>query len=287
MKNPEISIIVVTYGRYQYLKDLVESVRSSTPPNAYEFVIVSSDSPKSEKVEWLLQQKDVNLILADTRKEWQLRKNTAGYYGNLGVKNCTKEWVLVVNDDMRFDKDWYKEFVGLVSNPKDSDVGNVVILTHLGKYKYGRRIEKIGKIKKGQEEWKDLYLSDYSIISKDTIREAGLFDEKINWYGPGADISLAIEFLTNKKTVASEKVILDHFVTKEGRRDNLEDEFTDFHYVLTKWNGWCKKNNCQHTWNPKIKPYTLYNRTINYMKREARILKHYGRCLIKTLETVK
>lgn len=74
MRNPKVSIVIPTYGRAEFLKDLIFSVRNSTPKNTYEFVVVSSDLPKSDKVKWLSQQKDIELILVDQRKKWQLRK---------------------------------------------------------------------------------------------------------------------------------------------------------------------------------------------------------------------
>src|SRR3989344_8376871 len=177
MKSPGISIVISTYGRTGYLQNLISSVRSSTPQDAYEFVVVSSDPPESEKIKWLQRQKDIDLILADVRKEWQLRKRSAYYYINLGIKSSKKEWAFVVSDDMYFDKDWYKEFANLASDPKNYNVGAIIVSTHLGKVKYGRRIYKIGKTRKKGGEWRDLYLADLSIISRETFDKIGLFDE--------------------------------------------------------------------------------------------------------------
>lgn len=281
MKSPGISIVISTYGRTGYLQNLISSVRSSTPQDAYEFVVVSSDPPESEKIKWLQRQKDIDLILADVRKEWQLRKRSAYYYINLGIKSSKKEWAFVVSDDMYFDKDWYKEFANLASDPKNYNVGAIIVSTHLGKVKYGRRIYKIGKTRKKGGEWRDLYLADLSIISRETFDKIGLFDERIDWYGGGADISLAIQFLTEKDIIASEKIKVDHAIAKENRSSTIGNEFTGFNYIIRKWNKWCKENNCQYIWDPGVKPYTIPNRIENYLRNRVRILRHYIRYAVK------
>jgi len=257
----------------------------STPEESYEFVVVSSDLPESEKVKWLSQQSDVNLILADTRKEWQLRKRSPIYYTNIGIKRAKYEWIFLVNDDIRFDENWYKELQSLLADPKNSNVGMIIVLTHLGKVKYGPRLIKIGKTRKNGKDWKDLYLSDFSIISKSVMEQIGYFDEKLKWHGCGADNSLAVEFLTDKDTVISEKIKIDHLIANEGRDTNVTDEFTDFNYLLNKWNNWCKMNGCEYVWNVKIKPYTLYNRIINWtegsIRKQLKTIRFYKKYILK------
>src|SRR3989344_5476227 len=275
MNNPKVSIVIQTYGRAEYLKGLIESVRFSTPQGAYEFVIVSSDLPESEKIKRLSQQSDVNLILADARKEWQLRKKSSCYYLNLGIKNSKKEWVFLINDDMRFDENWYKEFTKLLSNPDNSNVGMIIVSSHLGEVKHGYRIKKLGQTKKGDGPWKDLYLSDFCIMKKSVLEEIGFYDEKLDWFVLGVDTSLAVEFLTNKDTIISDKIKIDHFIAEENRDANTEDGFTDFHYLLRKWDAWCKKNDCQYTWRPGVKPYTIPNRVKSFLKKQRNIMRFY------------
>lgn len=286
MKNPGISIIISTYGRAKYLKDLIASVRSTTPADAYEFVIISSDSPESEKIKWLSQQKDVNLILSDVRKKWQLRKKSAFYYINLGIKRSSKEWVFVVNDDMNFSENWYKEFSILVSDPRNSSVGMIIVSTHLGEVDLGSRIVTIGKTKKGDEDWKDLYLSDLSILSRPALEKIDLYDENLDWCAAGVDNSLGIEFLTNFDVITSDKIGVDHFLADENRKQNLMDVFSDFHYTFNKWNKWCRSNNCQFVWDVNISPYTISNRIRNYIERKLARLKYYIRYFFK-IENVK
>lgn len=282
MRKPTISIICSTYGRFEGIQQLVASVRASTPEDAYEFVVVSSDSPTSEKVQWLRQQRDIVLILADERKKWQLRKQSAHYYINLGIKKSQNEWIVVANDDMYFDKDWYKELVKVISDPKNSNVGLIIVSSHIGKVKYGSRIIKIGKTKKSYGPWKDLYLSDVCVTKRDVLKKIGWYDERLDWYGAGADNSLAIEFLTDRDTIPAENIRIDHVIAQENRHENVNagDGFVEFNYIKNKWDVWCREHNCQYIWDPGVKPFTLKNRVKNYLFTKAKILRHYIRYLV-------
>lgn len=282
MSNPKVSIIIPTYGRAKYLKDLIASVRKTTPPGCYEIVVVSSDLPESEKIKWLSSQSDVKVVLAGTRKAWQVRKDSLAHYMNEGVRNSTSEWIFVVNDDMFFAPDWYQELVNFLDDVNHFKVGMIVVSTHIGHVSYGQRIPVIGKTKKGEEDWKDLYLSDFAVVKKSVLKEIGLWDEKINWAGYSVDASLAIEFLTDKEIVAEEKIKLDHFIVREERNAETIDEFEDYNYVKRKWDKLCREHNCQYQCDfGGVKPYTLKNRLINYLKKKRQILLRYKRYLIK------
>lgn len=84
MEKPKVSIVIPTYGRAEYLKNLVESVRKSTPKENYEIIVVSSDMPDSEKVKWPSEQPDVRVILSNTRSGGR-RTKSLYYYTNLGI----------------------------------------------------------------------------------------------------------------------------------------------------------------------------------------------------------
>jgi len=285
MAEPKISIIIPTYGRSEYLKDLIESVRKTTPENNYEIIVVSSDLSDSEKVKWLKEQKDVKVVLAGTRKAWQVRKDSLAHYMNEGVRNSIGEWIFVVNDDMFCASDWYAEFIKFISTPANVNVGMVVVSTHIGHVSYGQRIPVIGKTKKDGGDWKDLYLSDFAIVRKDVLEEIGLWDEKINWAGYSTDASMAIEFLTDKEIVASEMIKLDHFIVKEERNSETINEFEDFNYVKSKWDKLCREHNCQYSCDfGGVKPYTLRNRMINYLKKKRQIILRYKKYFLRYLK---
>lgn len=212
-----------------------------------------------------------------------IKKKSLYYYTNLGIKKAKKEWIFVVNDDMRFNKNWYKELKTLLSETVNNNVGMVIIATHIGDTKLGRRVTKIGKTEKNGI-WKDLYLSDLSIIKRSVLEDIGLFDENLKWYGSGADNSLSVRFKTNKDTIVSEKIAVDHFITNENRNAKTEDAFTDFHYLIRKWDKWCKKNNYHYECDFGVGPYTLRNRLSNYLKKKIRTAEYYKNYLVNSFQ---
>jgi hypothetical protein len=197
----------------------------------------------------------------------------------LGLKKSSKPWAVVLNDDMTFDKDWYVEFSKIVSGPANTNAGMIIAAMHLGKVKHGRRIIKLGWTKKNGQEQKNLYLADLAFLRRDAAEKIGFYDEKIDWAGGGADLALAMEFLSGTDTITTDKIKVDHFIVKENRNTNIGHDFTGFHYVLNKWNKWCAENDCQYLWDVKIKPFTLKNRISDYLYNKARIARHYLRYL--------
>lgn len=239
----KVSIIITTYGRAAYLKKLILSIRRSTPIGKYEIVVVSSDPQDASKIQWLKKQADVKLISADVRMPGSKRKKSLYYYTNLGIFSSHYPWVLVVNDDMSFDKNWYIEFLKLLSTNSHKNIGQIILPSHIGDVRLGMRVAKIGKIKKTQtSSWKDLYLADVSIIKRSVLKKIGYFDENMDWYGSGLDNALAISLTTKAATILGKKIKIKHFITQELRQADNSTAYKDFKYIHQKWQKWCKAN---------------------------------------------
>jgi len=151
----------------------------------------------------------------------------------------------------------------------------VLVAGHIGNVASGIRVDVIGKTKKGTADWKDLYLSDISIVRRDVMESIGMFDEKMDWFGSGADLSLAVEFLSDTDTIIAEKIRVNHSISRENRGNNFGDAFADFHYILNKWNRWCKQHDSQYIWDPGILPFSPMNRLKNFYKQRKKIVRHY------------
>jgi len=283
MNHPKISIITATYGRMDHLKEEVESIRATTPRDAYEIQVVSSDLQDSEKVRWLRQQPDVTLSLSGTRAWWQPRRKSSHLFINIGIRKARYEWIIVANDDMRFTEGWYEEFCKALSDPTHEHTGLFIVASHIGKMRYGSRVITIGKTKKPGGAWKPLYLSDVCITRKTTLEQIGLYDEGCDWFGAGADNSLAIEFLTDWNTVPAPNIRIDHLIAEENRGGNMGNEFEDFHYLLRKWGRWCERHGCQFEWDPGQPPYAPFNRARNALRYRARRIRFYVRTVGKLL----
>lgn len=245
MSQPTVSIVIPTYGRDDLLRNLIESIRSSTPQSVYELIVVSSDPTESLKVQFLKEQFDVKLVLAGQRSERQLRKASLQHFTNLGIRVATKEWVLFVNDDMSFDKLWYQKFCEKLLSLGNSSIGMIIVAADIGSTSLGPRTAVVGQVKV-QGCWEDLWLSDFSLIRREIVEEFGLFDENLQWYGHGIDNTLNVRLKTKSLIVVADDIVIRHHISKVNRRELTESPYFDFGYLRKKWDRWCAENGYEY-----------------------------------------
>ena len=234
MKTNKISIIVPTYGRFEPFKKLINSIKQSYISKCdYEIIVVSSDAYDCEKIKWIEDQKEqINIKLKIESDRKTVRNRSLYYYENIGIKNAIYDWILVCNDDMWFEKDWYEKFLSYMNQSKV-----YLISSHIGSIYFGIRIASIGTITvNGTKE--PMWLYDMSIIHKSIYEQIGFLDENIKWYGKGADLSLEIAFFTNEKPVLCHDVKINHDIIQENRASNIGNSSgdLDFSYIRQKWN---------------------------------------------------
>jgi glycosyltransferase involved in cell wall biosynthesis len=236
----KISIVVSTYGRFEAFKLLINSIKNSRINREdYEIIVVSSDQPDSEKVKWVEEQSDIDMKLFLLSDRTTVRTKSLMYYENIGIKNSKYEWIFVVSDDMYFEADWYEKFLGYVT--KDNNV--YIVSCHLGSKHFGFWIPPIGTITKdGVTE--TMWLYDMTIINSSVYEKIGYLDEQIHWFGKGADLPLAIAFLTNETPVLCHDVKINHDIINENRQENISTtpNGDDFVYIVNKWEKWLGEN---------------------------------------------
>ncbi len=93
----ELSVVSGTFNRFEMLKRMVYSVRSSAAGISYEIILVDAGSTDGT-LEWARQQSDVRLIEHGT-----LYGAIKAY--NDGAALAQGEYVVFSNDDLSFDKD--------------------------------------------------------------------------------------------------------------------------------------------------------------------------------------
>lgn len=248
----KISIVVSTYGRYEAFKLLINSIRDSRiNTEDYEIIIVSSDEEDSEKVKWINEQTDIDMKLFLLSDRSTVRTKSLMYYENIGIKNSKYEWIFVVSDDMYFEPDWYEKFLTYVN--KDNNV--YIVSCHLGSKHFGFWIPPIGEIiKNGITE--TMWLYDMTIIHSSVYEKIDYLDEQIHWFGKGADLPLAIAFLTDETPVLCHDVKINHDIIQENRKENISTtpNGDDFDYISDKWKKWVNDNpdkNYSFIWNYK------------------------------------
>lgn len=247
MSTVQISIIVPTYGRFEPFKKLINSIKESNISiDNYEIIVVSSDAQDCEKIKWIEdQKKQINIKVKIESDRKTIRSQSLYYYENIGIKNAVYDWILVCNDDMWFEKDWYQKFLSYINKSKV-----YLISSHIGSIHLGIRIASIGTITvNGIQE--PMWLYDMSIIHKSIYEQLGYLDENMKWYGKGADLSLGVAFFTNEKPVLCHDVKINHDIVEENRNSNIGNSSgdLDFSYIRQKWNKiLADKHNNSYEW---------------------------------------
>lgn len=241
-----VSVVVTTYKRLDCIKKLIKSlIDSDFDKENCELVLVSSDDENSEKINWIKSISEIKIKLIIEEKRESHRKKSLAYFENIGIKNSSKDWILVCNDDMWFDKNWYSNFSSSIGESKV-----YLVATHVGTLREGLRIPSLGSIvKDGVKE--NMWLYDMSVIHKSIYEKINFLDENIWWYGKGADLCLSVSFLTDEKPILCPEVMINHDLVNELRLENRGSFSVDQNYIKNKWNKWIIDNdkNYSYTWN--------------------------------------
>jgi len=245
--NNKISIVVPTYGRTGPFIKLVDSIRNSNiSKENYEILVVSSDPVDSDKVKWINEQTDVDITLMLEADRKSVRNRSLYYYENVGIKKAKYDWILVCNDDMWVEPDWYEKFLPHITT--DNKV--YLVASHIGTRSLGLRIPTIGTLTINDVE-EPLWLYDMTIIHRSVYETINYLDESIAWYGKGADLAIAVGFLTNEKAIPCYDVSINHDIVAEHRGDNISTSPNgdDFTYIRNKWDNWILYNNANNKYN--------------------------------------
>jgi len=222
----ELSIVVTTYGRSEQIRRLVESCEKYLTQISFEVVVVSSDSPDSEKISWLSKRSSVKLLSVGDRKPGQPRQRSLYFYENLGIQASTGDWIFIINDDSEISEYLQQRFL---SQRGDADI--LVVPAHIDNPALGHRTPIIGSLDNGSGPV-PLYLLDFAIFKRSVLDEIGPADEGYDWYGRGADMAISAGLL-GKKVVPITDAYLNHFVELEER--NPPHFAHDFTYLKNKW----------------------------------------------------
>ena len=235
--NDGISIVVSTYGRQAEIKKLIHSIQENFPEGEFEIIIVSSDSPSSEKITWLKNHPNTVVLNPDVRTG--KRTKSLYYYENMGIREASKEFILVINDDMSFDNSFYPEFLKWV----DNDI--IYLKTHLAQVSLGTRLPIIGTYKTPNLSEGNLYLLDFLVCKKEVYEKIGFLDENIDWFGKGADLALIFAFSKeNFKVCKENNLYLNHSISSENRNSHTtQNGSSTYHkYIEQKWRKFCEQN---------------------------------------------
>ena len=193
--NPFVSIITVNYNGKEYLADLFGSLlKLNYPLDKLELILVDNGSID-----------DSIKFVIETFPQVRILKNDLNNYctsNNLGIKSAKGEFIALINNDLRFDKDWLIELIKVIAQNEKIGMVSGKILFPDGKLQGTGHLELpnfywldrgFGEEDKGQYDESDEVpsISHCAVLyRKRCLDEAGLLDEDFNMFMEDVDMSV-------------------------------------------------------------------------------------------------
>lgn len=198
MKNPLVSVLILTFDHTDFLKGCLDTALKSDYPNL-EFIV--SDNGSKDDIVGFVKKNYLNKKIKVVRIE-ENRGLTGGF--NFGFKFCSGRYIMLLSNDTKLEKDAISlmvnmaekdTLVGIVS-PKIIQMRNPKYLHHAGSfmtyfgllYHYG-----ILQNKDKKEYQKAYYIFSCNgagfLIRKKAAKFCGLFEEDFFYFYDDSDLS--------------------------------------------------------------------------------------------------
>ncbi len=233
LKNRGVSVVLGTYNRKVFLKLAIESIRRelANAPFSSEIIVIDGGSTDGT-LSWLMQQKDIILIIQHNRGKWQgkeIKRKSWGYFMNLGFKCAQGKYICMLSDDCLV-------IPGAILN------GYTLFESKLHNH------EKIGAIAFYYRDWpgqKNYYIHTYwgvvnvnhGLFLHEALKKVHYADEDIYQFYSG-DVDLVYKLLHNDYiTIPSEKSFIEHYVhaNTKTRLNNYQIGSEDSNKFYEKW----------------------------------------------------
>ena len=200
-----VTIIILAWNQLRYTKICIESIKRLTDRNRYDLVLVDNGST-DKTIEYLKTVLDGNrdIVISNATNR--------GFSGgnNQGLKVAESEYILMLNNDCRIEKDNWLDILFYESEGKN--IGLVGALCHKAAPDYARKMfDHIGA---GRESDKWSYIEGWCIFGKrELFVKLDGFDMRFNpAYGEDADLSYRVKELGLK--IKAVKLPIKHFGNK-------------------------------------------------------------------------
>lgn len=257
--KPIISIVLGTYNRINFLKLFLDSLRKEMNDFLYETIIIDGGSTDGT-LPWLVEQKDIILILQHNHGEWngkKIERKPWGYFMNLGFKCAQGKYICMLSDDCLIVPGSIMNGYNLFEQKlKDGvNVGAVAF--------YWRDYPDQIKYRVGQAQGNKIFVNHGMYLRK-AVEEVGYIDEE-NYFFYHADTDLSLRLWQKGYIIIdSPNSYIEHFshATLSVRKSNEEKEKKDWEYYLKKWNGVFYNENGNYTSSWIEKEYFDSNLTV-------------------------
>src|SRR5688572_14075988 len=155
---PQVTVIIPTLNRYEYLKDVLADLTKQDYPN-FNVIVVDQSTPY--RAEFYAGFKlDMKVIHQAEKALWRAR--------NTAIRNTDADYLLFYDDDSRIETDWISQHIKCIDYFK-SDISSGVSISKVGasvpeNYRYFR--------------WSDQLDTGNVMIHRSVFHKTGLFDRQ-------------------------------------------------------------------------------------------------------------
>jgi glycosyltransferase involved in cell wall biosynthesis len=233
-EKTQVSVVLGSYNRKRFLKATIQSIRSNGISVPYEIIVVDGGSTDGS-LSWLNKQKDVITIVQHNRgssRGQPIHRRSWGYFINLGFKCAQGEFIVMISDDSLLVR-------GSVMNALDhyhqlssqgSKVGAVAF--------YWREWPQEEQYKVGLTLGDRMFVN-HGMFARKVLEEIGWVEEDLyRFYHADGDLCLRLWQL-EYEVVACPGAFVEHFrhANSKVRKENLQDQESDWSTYLRKWKG--------------------------------------------------
>ncbi|MGH3450358.1 MAG: glycosyltransferase [Haloechinothrix sp.] len=221
-EQPVVSVVIPTYGHWEYTRRCLESIQHHLPATPFEIVVVDDASP-DESARRVSECAGVRLVRAE---------RNVGFVGacNLGAKNARGELLMFLNNDTEVRPGWLDTLVDTADSRPDvglvgskliypdgrlQECGGIIWADGTG-WNYGRGSDP------AQSEFQTVRDVDYCsgaalLVRRDLFEQIGGFDER---YGPAyyedTDLAFAVRAAGYRTSVQPDSVVVHHEGVSNG-----------------------------------------------------------------------
>ena len=225
--QPIVSIVVPTFNRFERLKRCINKIRQNvTLP--IQTVVVDGGSTDGAS-DWLLQQKDLHVILEPEREG-------AVKAFNKGFRAATAEYVMWLNDDAYPMAGAVEAAVDMIERPELSDVGIVAFY-----HNWHSERNVLDRITFDHESYEMCHVRGYpyanfGLLRRSLMERIGFADERFYFFGFDPDLSLHVQLREGLQVIGCRRALIRHEEVEDDRKlSDLSVGREDNEKLFAKW----------------------------------------------------
>lgn len=274
MSDIELSIVIGSFNRKNFLISAIESIRANGIICDYEMIVVDGGSTDGSLV-WLLKQKDIITIVQHNRGTINgkaIKRRSWGYFMNLAFKAAEGKYILMLSDDCL-----------VIPGSIARGIEHFSALMNSGR--------KVGALAFYWRNWPEQeefmvgltfgrIFVNHGLYLRTALEEIGFIDESYHFYHADGDLSLRL-LQAGYEVLDTPNSYVEHFThaNMAVRQSNFLKQQEDWNEYTHRWGN--LKNQGDPAINTILKNY--YDATQTFLKfpaNERRAISFGNRMLI-------